>query len=392
MNPVEIDLEEVENTCLNVKTAKKIEDFHSHRRFNPNSSVDFPAGPSSGERDPAIVAKDLESHMSYLHKLKYVYLERRAKDQYARTIVSPSDETGIVNEEENQRLQLENEEKKAKLRAQKARLIAVHTAMKERAPIFQKEYELLQERTRRMKTLKEDVLNKQLELLRLQQTNPPPRLTEAGAQAKLDEQTEEMQNLMDAIENETHEAEEQKEAAKAAMAEAERLRAERVQLETQVKQMHPEGLDELAIARQYQSLTTKLDLYRQMESLQSSTAASENELRLVYVVDAAPHQTKLAVNLVFVPARQQLASVDVTATVLRPGPSGVEEEEIELDFGDVLAAKIDTNDVRGALNVIFSHLMTAPQQTLARLMPSMLHPRKQAIQPSDAAATPIIGT
>ena len=91
--------------------------------------------------------------------------------------------------------------------------------MKERAPIFQKgneafeihwnhtqrrpEYELLQERTRRMKTLKEDVLNKQLELLRLQQTNPPPRLTEAGAQAKLDEQTEEMQNLMDAIENET---------------------------------------------------------------------------------------------------------------------------------------------------------------------------------------------
>ena len=76
-----------------------------------------------------------------------------------------------------------------------------------------------------MKTLKEDVLNKQLELLRLQQTNPPPRLTEAGAQAKLDEQTEEMQNLMDAIENETHEAEEQKEAAKAAMAEAERLLA-----------------------------------------------------------------------------------------------------------------------------------------------------------------------
>ena len=104
------------------------------------------------------------------------------------------------------------------------------------------------------------------------------------------------------------------------------------------------------------SLTTKLDLYRQMESLQSSTAASENELRLVYVVDAAPHQIKLAVNLVFVPARQQLASVDVTATVLRPGPSGVEEEEIELDFGDVLAAKIDTNDVRGALNVIFSHV------------------------------------
>ena len=63
MNPVEIDLEEVETTCLNVKTAKKIEDFYSHRRFNPNSSVDFPAGPSSGERDPAIVAKDLESHM-----------------------------------------------------------------------------------------------------------------------------------------------------------------------------------------------------------------------------------------------------------------------------------------------------------------------------------------
>ena len=93
-----------------------------------------------------------------------------------------------------------------------------------------------------------------------------------------------------------------------------------------------------------------------MESLQSSTAASENELRLVYVVDTAPHQIRLAVNLVFVPARQQLASVDVTATVLRPGPGGVEEEEIELDFGDVLAAKIDTNDVRGALNVIFSHV------------------------------------
>ncbi|KAL1742574.1 hypothetical protein HDZ31DRAFT_42929 [Schizophyllum fasciatum] len=356
MHPIEIDLEKVENTCNNVATAKRVADFHAHRRFNPNSSTDFVAGPSNGERDPAIVEKDLESHMSYLHKLKYVYLERRAKDQYARTIVSPSDETGIVNEEENQRLQQENEQKKAKLRADKARLNAVQTAMKERAPVFQKGYDTLLERTRRMKALKEDILNKQLELLRLQQTNPPPRLTEAGAQAKLDAQTEEMQNLMDAIETETHEAEEQKEHAKAAMAEAERLRSERVQLETQVKQMHPEGLDELAIAREYQSLTTKLDLFQRMESLEQSTAASENELRLVYAVKTAAHPIKVAVNLVFVPARQQLASVDVTATIWRQGQRGLEEDEIELDFGDVLAAKIDTNDVRGTLNVIFSHV------------------------------------
>ena len=101
-----------------------------------------------------------------------------------------------------------------------------------------------------------------------------------------------------------------------------------------------------------------------MESLQSSTAASENELRLVYVVDAAPHQIKLAVNLVFVPARQQLASVDVTAIVLRPEPDGVEEDEIELNFGDVRAAKVGPYDVRGALSVTLSHIRSLGKQPI----------------------------
>ena len=61
------------------------------------------------------------------------------------------------SEEENQLSRLENEEKKAKLRASKAHLSAIHTVMKARA----------------------------------------------GAQVKLDEQTEGMQNSMDAIKNET---------------------------------------------------------------------------------------------------------------------------------------------------------------------------------------------
>ncbi|TRM62300.1 hypothetical protein BD626DRAFT_548675 [Schizophyllum amplum] len=353
----ELDLENIDNTLANIRTAKRVSDFHSHRRFDPNSSTNFHAGPSNGERDPAIVAKDLESHMSYLHKLKYVYLERRAEDKYTKTIVSTSDETGTVNEEENQRLQLENEEKKARLRADKARMKEVYAAMRDASPAFQTGYERLQEQARRMRQLKENILNKQLELLRLQQTNPPPRFTEASATAKLDAQAEEMQNLNDELEYESRETEGLKERAKGCVADIERLRTERVQLETQVKQMNPEGIDELTIARQHQIFTAKLEMHQRMWHLRECTAVSENELRLLYDCFRAAQPVRLVISLVFVPAQQRLASVDVA--VIRLTLDGSEAEELEVDFGDNLGAKIDVNDVRAALNIIFSHVQLA---------------------------------
>ncbi|CDO73345.1 hypothetical protein BN946_scf185008.g108 [Trametes cinnabarina] len=315
----------------------------------------------AGTTDPAIVAAEVASQIAFLRNLKFQYLEQKAKDQYVKTIVS--DEAPSINAEDNELLRIENERKKEILSAAKARLAEKYSDVRTLAPLVEQgtcalvssigspltsrrpfsltDYTKAQALTQEAAALANKILDARLALTRLRQAHPHPRLTIPAANARLDAQVSEMQELDDELQAVNERVEDVKERVKAGAREVERLRVERADLEKTVKA----GQDEIQDGRVvglYDWYTASLALYRALMSLETSHFESENELHLTYAVTPRGSTTRrnIFIKLLFVPNSRQLADAEVAGLVE--------------DVGDAIGAHVQANDVPGLIAAILA--------------------------------------
>ncbi|KAI0954121.1 hypothetical protein AcV7_007442 [Taiwanofungus camphoratus] len=286
--------------------------------------------------DPAVVGVNVASQVAFLRRLKMQYLEQKAKDQYIKTIVS--DDAPNINAEDNEMLRLSNEEKKMALKTAKARLTEKDGDIRKLAPLVEEDYNKAKALTQEASTLASKILDARLQLTRLRQAHPHPRLTVPSANAQLDSQVIDMQKLDDELQSLNEKVDHVKEKVKEGARDVERLKVERADMEKLVRA----GKDEVEDARiigLYDWFTASLALHRSLLSLESFRSPSENELHLIYsipassIVNSRPRQ--IHITLLFVPNTRQLADAQI--------------EGLSQDVGDVVGAHVQANDVPGLI-------------------------------------------
>ncbi|KAH9846268.1 hypothetical protein C2E23DRAFT_891034 [Lenzites betulinus] len=293
----------------------------------------------AGTTDPAIVAVEVASQIAFLRNLKFQYLEQKAKDQYIKTIVS--DEAPNINAEDNELLRIENDKKKEVLSAAKARLAEKYSDVRTFAPLVEQDYNRARALTQEAATLESKILDARLTLTRLRQAHPHPRLTIPAANAQLDAQVAEMQELDDELQSVNAQVDDVKDRVKARAREVERLRVERADLEKTVKAGQDEVQDGRVVGL-YDWYTASLALYRVLVSLETSHSESENELHLSYAVTprGISERRNIFIQLLFVPNSRQLADAHV--------------EGLVEDIGDVVGAHVQANDVPGLIAAVLA--------------------------------------
>ncbi|KAH9839775.1 uncharacterized protein C8Q71DRAFT_905184 [Rhodofomes roseus] len=312
---------------------------------NKQSLLDGDAGQlfqgRAGLTDPAIVGVHLASQVAFLRKLKMQYLEQKAKDQYIKTIVS--DDAPNINAEDNERLALANEQKKEALRIAKAQLAEKDGDVRTLAPLVEQDYNKAKALTSEASDLARKILDARLQLTRLRQAHPHPRLTVASANAQLDAQVEDMQKLDDELQGINATIDDVKDKVKEGAREVERLRIERADAEKLVRAGEADVQDG-RVRGLYDWFTASLALHRSLHSLESFRSVSENELHLTYSItptsapDTRPRPIRIV--LLFVPNTRQLADAQI--------------EGLREDVGDIVGAHVQANDVPGLLAAVLS--------------------------------------
>ncbi|KAI0071775.1 hypothetical protein K474DRAFT_1668617 [Panus rudis PR-1116 ss-1] len=301
-----------------------------------NLNLSFPLGENgAGPVDPAIVSADVTAQLSYFRKLKFQYLEQKAKNQYIKIIVS--DDAPNINAADNEKLRLANEKKKEALKQAKARLRETQGNIRTLAPLIEQDYSKAKALTSEATILAQRILDAKLQLIRLRQTHPQPRLTIPAANAQLDSQVEEMQKLDEQLQDYNQRIEDVKGKVKDGAREVERLRVERADVEKQLKICKSEVEDGRVISL-YDWFTASLKLHQNLFSLESHHAPSENELHLTYSMDTPPHRLKIV--LLFVPNTRRLADAQV--------------EGLDMDIAEVVGSHVQSNDVPGLIAALLA--------------------------------------
>lgn len=158
------------------------------------------------------------------------------------------------------------------------------------------EYNKAQNLTMRASALSQKIIDARLDLIRLRQTHPHPRLTIPLADQRLVDQVAEMQTLNDELEEAQRQMHKVKERIRAGTSEAERLRMERAETEYAVRKIKDRA-----------------------------AADAQNERLLVSLYDwyvLTPSITKLSVNRAFVGTRLHWRStaLSTASSPLRASP------------------------------------------------------------------------
>lgn len=215
--------------------------------------------------------------------------------------------------------------------------------------------------TQEAAALASKILDARLTLTRLRQAHPHPRLTIPAANAQLDSQILEMQQLDDELQNVNTQVDTVKERVKAGAVEVERLRVERAELERQVNAGQKEVQDGRVVGlydwcvtttglhwQQYLTrfrrcrYTGALGLHRTLLDLEAAHSESENELHLRYAVTpkGSREPRHVFIKLLFLPNSRMLGEVQV--------------EGLSEDVEDVVGAHLQANDVPGLIAAVLA--------------------------------------
>ncbi|KAH8107825.1 hypothetical protein BXZ70DRAFT_912812 [Cristinia sonorae] len=330
---------QLESAPLNI--VKSQAEFDELTAPGDDTSLKLPLTYSEGRLvDPQNVTKDLAAQMAFFHKVKSRYLEQKTKDQYIKIIVS--DDAPDINAQDNEQLQQVNKKKKEELKQAKMRLAETYHNIKTFAPMVEEDYTKAKSRTNEAVELAQQILDAKLQLIRLRQTHPRPRLTVASASAQLDAQDAEMQKLDDTLQELNERIDHVKVKVKDGAREVERLRVERAEVEKQAK-IAQDKVEDGRVVGLYDWFTAFLTLHREMFSLESFIAPSENELKLTYSLEPSRPTSanrRLTVTLLFVPNTRHLADAQV--------------EGLMSDVEDVVAAHVQANDVSGLIAALLA--------------------------------------
>jgi hypothetical protein len=277
--------------------------------------------------------------MSFMHRLKFQYLENNAKDKYVKTIVN--DEAPMVTADTNATLQAANLVKKANLKAAKSRLAQRHTDIRNLAPHVERDYLKAKGLADEAVALAQSILDARLTITRLRQAHPSPRLTIPVAEEQLSSQVVDMQMLEDESQRVNEKIARVKGAIKEGTVEIDRLRSEKAELEKKVATHKVEADDGRAVDL-CDWYTSSLAIHRSLLNMQSSRSISENELVLSYAIDPPNRSAKtknervVVIVLLFLPNTRQLADARIE------GLEGV-------DMTNVVDSYVQANDVPGLI-------------------------------------------
>ncbi|KAG5353132.1 hypothetical protein C0989_010154 [Termitomyces sp. Mn162] len=314
----------------NLQLLRNVTDFHSWR-LDPESDD---TQELDGVRDPVIVAADVAAK---------IYLEQNAKNRYVKSIVSDIDDAPIVTAEDNKQLLASNGQKKERLKVAKLSLAEMQKDIGVLAPLVESDYNKARETVAEASALAQQILDARLALTRIRKTHPHPRLTIALADQKLVDQVEEMQTLNDELESVNAQVQAVKEQVKRGLLDLEELRVERAEVEKAVKMVRVDE-DDARLVPLYSWYTASTNLHRSMVDLQTSHAASENEVRYTYGIDPQvegelPH--RVTITLIFAPDTGKLAAVQTEGL-----------EELGVAVGDVIEAHLQIGDAQGVIAAI----------------------------------------
>ncbi|KAI0761106.1 hypothetical protein BC629DRAFT_1546313 [Irpex lacteus] len=341
-------LEDAQRLQATLQNAK-LHIVESQKRFDERTTTEddtlklpLTFADSGGLVDPVSVSADVKAQLAFFRKLKFQYLEQKAKDQYIKIIVS--DDAPSITAADNQELQDINEAKKRKLKEQKAKLAEVQDNIRALAPLVEQDYIKAKSLTDESVELAQKILDARLKLNRLRQAYPQPRLTIPTALAKLDSQVEEMQQLQDKLQMLDERVDEVKEHVKEGAREVERLRVDRAEVDKLVKQSRSE-IEDGRVLELCDWYSASLTLSKSLHFLKSYTSPSENELHLSYAIPSstggrAAHD--ISITLLFLPNTRQLADARIAGL-----PSNS-------DMSDVIGARIQSNDVPGLIAAVLA--------------------------------------
>ncbi|KAJ3558282.1 hypothetical protein NM688_g1016 [Phlebia brevispora] len=344
----------------NLEKAQQIQQIFNNAKLNiVNSQKEFDARTTTtddnlrlplsledggGLVDPAMISVEVAAQLAFFRKLKFQYLEQKAKDQYIKIIVS--DEAPSITAADNERQRQENEMKKQELKEAKQALAEMHSNIRTLSPLVEQDYLKAKALSEEAVDLARKILDTRLALTRLRQAHPHPRLTVPSAEAQLDKQVEEMQSLEEQLQVLNEKIDGVKEKVKIGSRDVERLRVQRADLEKQVK-ANQSDVEDSRVMGLYDWLIASLAFHQSLFSLESYQSPAENELHLVYSLDppsspANLPRPKLSIILLFVPNSRQLADAQVTGM-----PSNA-------DMSDVIGAHVQANDASGLIAAVLA--------------------------------------
>ncbi len=227
------------------------------------------------------------------------------------------------------------------------------------APLIEQDHAKARTLSTEAVDLARKILDTRLALTRLRQAHPHPRLTVPSAEAQLDRQVEEMQNLEETLQSLNERVDGVKERVKTGARDVERLRVKRAELDKQVKATQSDMEDTRVIGLYdlyvhpcldlskcelifLSRLTAFLEFQKSLYSLSSYHSPAENELHLVYALDhpssTTPH--RITIILLFVPNTRQLADAQI---------SGMPSDD---DMSDVVGAHVQANNAPGLVAAV----------------------------------------
>ncbi|KAF6748117.1 hypothetical protein DFP72DRAFT_917577 [Ephemerocybe angulata] len=327
----------------NLQLDKHMQEFSTYKY----DADEYGEGEEIQAKDPAIVASDVATQITFLRKLKFQYLEQNAKDKYVKSIVSDIDDAPIVTAEDNKALATANEEKKAKLKVAKEGLAEVQHNIRTLSPMVEQDYIKVKQATERATILAQKILDARLALTRLRQTNPHPRLTIPMADQKLVDQVEEMQTLSDEVELVKKKTKAVKDQVKNGALEIEKLRIKHADSERAVQALQLEE-DDNRLVPLYDWYTASLSLHRSLLGLEESHSVSDNELKLVYAIGESSPATTVSISLIFVPDTRDLAGVETTGF-----------DTLGVDTAELVESHLQMNDVAGLVALLLSRARAA---------------------------------
>ncbi|KAI0295726.1 hypothetical protein BC826DRAFT_1097150 [Russula brevipes] len=265
---------------------------------------------------------------SFMHRLKFQYLENNAKDKYVKTI-------------------------KEKLKAAKSALAQRHTDIRDLAPRVEGDYLNAKGLAAEAVALTQSILDARLAITRLRQAHPSPRMTIPVAEEQLSSQVVDMQTLEDESQHVNEKIARAKDAIKEGTGEKDQLRSVKAALEKEVA-VHKLEADDGRTVDLCDWYTSSLALHQSILNMHSYRSVSENELMLSYNAYAVNPLTssgrtkdhRVIIVLLFLPNTRQLADVRI---------EGLEN----VDMTHVVDSYVQANDVPGLVSYVLSRVRPA---------------------------------
>ncbi|GMK56796.1 hypothetical protein CspeluHIS016_0306360 [Cutaneotrichosporon spelunceum] len=235
--------------------------------------------------DPTLVQKRHVEQKRQFRDVKHKFIEQEAKRAFLHAITGRTPE--VVRDGEQDELAKQNKVKKARLKATKEEIAAMHAEALELSRQSAAEHARLAEETSEVAALHKSITDMELELARLKSTYPPEkRLTTSEADARLEAQQEELERLTADIACADARGAELRSDHGRRNKEVARLQRDREREEARAAEVRRQrevggaGVRAHELGRWY---AASLVAYRSLMGIKSARAASKNALEIEYV-------------------------------------------------------------------------------------------------------------